>query len=96
MGYKVGKDGVSRQRREILLSNILTRPIPFCGSPAYMIEWGAPNSRKRYNKLTKVIQRLIIKNKNMPGIEKTIIEWNEDLIYLKENYKNVFPKPYIN
>jgi hypothetical protein len=96
MGYKVGNDGVSKKRREILLTRILTHTIPFCGSPAYMYEWGGPNTRKRYNKLTTVIQLLIIKKKYIPGIEKAIIEWSEDLIYLKENYRNAFPKPYIN
>jgi len=96
IGYKVGKDGIPRERRRLILDRILKGKIPFCGSKAYMVEWGAPSTRKRYNKLNTVINRLIIRNRNMPGIEKAILEWSEDLEYLRDKYKDSFPKPYIN
>jgi hypothetical protein len=80
----------------MLLINILTRTIPLCQSPAYKIEWGPPNTKKRYNKLINVLQTLIFVKRNEPGHERALIEWKEDMIYLRENHRDKFPKTYIN
>ena len=61
--------------------------LPFCGSPAYMAEWGYPNSKKRYRKLRDVLNQLIYKNRNFPEMTAAIIDWKTDLEYIKNKWK---------
>ena len=90
IGYKVGNEGASEKKRRELLDFIVSAdPLPFVWSPAYMAEWGPSKSKKRYAKLTTVIRSLAFGNQNLPNIEKAIIEWETDLEYLSERWKQV-------
>ena len=57
---------------------------------------GDPKTKKRYLKTYKVIQFFIDKytNYKKQGFEKAIIEWNEDIDYLKKLYAVQFPKSF--
>lgn len=88
IGYKVGKEGASEKRRRQLLDFIITAdPLPFVWSPAYMEGWGKAGSPERYNKLTSVIRSLSNGNQHLPNIDKAIIEWQTDLDYLDQHWK---------
>lgn len=89
IGYKVGNEGASEKKRRDLIDFIICAdPLPFVWSPAYMAEWGEPMSKKRYNKLTTVIRSLAVKNQNVQNIDKAIIEWQTDLDYIDENWRD--------
>ena len=63
--------------------------MPFCGSPAYMAEWGYPNSKKRYRKLRDVLSQLIYKNRNYQDKTSAILHWKTDLEYIKKHYNHL-------
>ena len=86
LGYSVGESGVRTKRRRLIIDYIINETLPFVGSPSYMAEWGKPSTKKRYNKLQTVLSEMIFQNKNK-GWDKAIIEWTEDLEYLREKWK---------
>jgi len=92
IGYKVGNDGLSQLKREILLNHIIQIQLPFCQSPSYMAEWGHPNSKKRYTKLVNVLNQLIFKKQNIPGFDVAVGDWKKDLSYVKEKWRPFFIK----
>ena len=52
MDYRVGDtQGVKTGCRTQIIKEVLTSPLPFVESPAYMREWGEPCSKERYNKI---------------------------------------------
>ena len=87
LGYSVGESGVKSKRRRLIIDYIINGTLPFVGSPAYMAEWGGPFTGKRYHKLQTVLSEMVLQNKNK-GWDKAIIEWNEDLGYLRETWKH--------
>ncbi|PPR61306.1 MAG: hypothetical protein CFH08_02222 [Alphaproteobacteria bacterium MarineAlpha3_Bin7] len=87
LGYSVGNEGVKTSIRRTILDDIMTINLPIVGSPAYTLEWGEPNSRQRYNKLVRTIQSLIVGARKDIAIEKAVIEWSEDLDYIKSKFK---------
>lgn len=89
IGYAVGNDGVGTARRQLLLDHLIQGTLPFCGSPAYMAEWGYPNSKKRYRKLRDVLSQLVYKNRNFQEMAAAIIHWQTDLEYIKKNYNHL-------
>lgn len=90
LGYKVGNDAEPQKIRYQLLNFIITGHLPFVGSPAYMLEWGEPCSRERYNKLTRVIRRLAFKSSHFENMEKAVSDWEDDLIWLEKEWRNKF------
>lgn len=90
IGYKVGNDGLSQSKREIMLDHIIQIQLPFCQSPSYMEEWGHPNSKKRYTKLVNVLNQLIFKKQNILGFDVAVGDWKKDLSYVKEKWRPVF------
>jgi hypothetical protein len=86
VGYKVGNDGGAERERRQKLDFIMSGVLPPVSSPAYMAEWGAPNSRERYRKLHRVIRVLASSNKHFPNRELAIQHWEEDLVYLEETW----------
>lgn len=88
MGYRVGNGGLPTRKRWDVLDRIMSTPqLPFVGSPAYMKEWGGPNSATRYRKLHRVIviQRSSASHKD--GREKACADWSEDLDYLEREWQ---------
>lgn len=89
IGYAVGNDGVGTVKRQLLLDHLIQGTLPFCGSPAYMAEWGYPNSKKRYRKLRDVLNQLVYKNRNFQEMASAIIHWQTDLEYIKGKWKHL-------
>ncbi len=90
VGYKVGNDGLPARQRRALLEYILTRQLPPVGSPAYMAEWGAANTKERYRKLHRVIRVLASRALTLGNMEKAACEWEEDLEFLDKTWKRRF------
>ena len=90
MGYNVGNMGAPEKSRRYIIDEVMTQQLPFIGGGAYMQEWGEPNSKKRYNKLLRTIIGFLDKNRNFRGMEKAVIEWNDDIQYIVQEYKSKF------
>lgn len=86
VGYKVGKDGAPERQRHAKLDFIMTGVLPPVSSPAYMAEWGSPNSRQRYQKLHRVIRVLASGNIKLPNMELAVQHWEDDLKYLEQKW----------
>lgn len=86
LDYKVGKQGEPPHVRRKILTFIMMQRLPFVGSPAYMMEWGEPQSTKRYNKLRSVLHNLYLKSMNMEHFEKASREWVEDRDWLIQHW----------
>ena len=90
IGYKTGNDGLGQRKRRLILDHLIIGSLPFCGSPAYMAEWGYPNSKKRYRKLRDVLNQLIFMNQRFSDKEVAVGDWEDDLKYLKTTWKDKF------
>jgi hypothetical protein len=91
LGYHVGSvSGERTSVRRKILSRVLEEQLPMVGSPAYTYEWGTPNSAKRYQKLVHVFESQINNpaNHNKPNMEKAMIEWREDLEWVRKTYEH--------
>jgi hypothetical protein len=89
LGYHVGAvQGAKTTIRRQILKHVLEGQLPMVGSPAYTDEWGSPNSQKRYLKLSRVLESFLRdKNNNeRPNMEKAMLEWREDLEWLRHTY----------
>ena len=89
LGYRVGVNGERTPVRRKILSRALEGQLPLVGSPAYAYEWGTPNSTKRYQKLVHFFESQINNpaNHNKPNMEKAMIEWCEDLEWVRKTYE---------
>ena len=87
-GYHVGNQSKDEKYRRQILDYIVLSELPKIGSPVYMDEWGLPNSSKRMEKLIRVLSSLKRKKSaiNYKQFEKAIIEWGEDLEYIKRKF----------
>ncbi len=87
-GYHVGNHSKNEKFRRQILDYIVLSELPKIGSPVYMDEWGLPNSSKRMKKLIRVLSSLIREKSalNYNQFEKAIIEWGDDLKYIKKKY----------
>jgi len=92
LGYKVGQEGETKKRRQFILNYVVNEQLPFIQSPMYVKEWGDPKTKKRYIKTANVIKSFISKytNYNQSGYEKALLEWKEDIDYLRLLYSDQF------
>lgn len=88
MGYKVGKSGVSRRKREALLADAFAGALPSVNSAEYMDAWGKPGSPKRLRKMAFSIAEFAKTNKKNDAKKygEAIRDWESDLAYLKATY----------
>ena len=86
LGYSVGENGVKTKLRREILDYIMEGPLPIVESPAYTFEWGEPLTNTRFHKLTRSLRAFIDGAENREGMEKSMIEWMEDLEYLESMY----------
>jgi hypothetical protein len=88
LGYAVGQEGVKTKIRQIILGHVMAGQLPVVGSPAYTLEWGTPSSNKRYYKLYRTLQSFVSGAiaRSDREMEKAIIEWSEDLEFIKIEY----------
>jgi hypothetical protein len=92
LGYRVGNaNGEKTPNRRLILKLLLERQLPMVGSPAYTDEWGAPESSRRYEKLTRFLESQLNNpgNINRPNMEKAMIEWGEDLEWVRRTYSHL-------
>lgn len=89
VGYKVGNDGAPEKQRRLKLDYIMSGTLPPVASPAYMAEWGEPNTRQRYRKLHRVIRVLASSGKQFPNMELAVQHWEDDLLYIEKNWSSI-------
>ncbi len=85
LGYHVGENGERREIRRRILKHVLEGELPLVSSIAYTLEWGSPGTKQRYWKLTRFLEGQIA-NRAYEYMEKAIIEWSEDLDWVREPY----------
>jgi hypothetical protein len=93
MGYHVGDtEGETTPIRRQILKQLLERQLPMVKSPAYTDEWGTPNSLQRYRKLVRVLENQLNNphNSSRPNMERSMIEWREDLEWIQANFSHIF------
>ena len=89
-GYHVGDNGINdTKKRHKILDHVLEAPIPPVRDPAYVKEWGKPNSRKRIRKLERTLIGLYkgfskIKTNRQISYERAINQWKMDLQYIRQ------------
>ena len=91
--YHVGEtEGVKKKYRHEILNQIMTRELPLVQSPAYTAEWGEKNSCERLKKLSNSLSAFIFDAqhgyKAQQNYDMAIMDWSDDLDFLKENYYN--------
>ena len=84
IGYRVGNDGLPEHKRRILIDYVLSEILPPVGSPAYMAEWGEPETAERYRKAHLVIRVLASSAKTLGNQDKAAAEWEADLEYMEQ------------
>ena len=89
VGYKVGNEGAPEQQRRLKLDYIMSGILPPVASPAYMAEWGEPKTHQRYRKLHRVIRVLASSGKKFSNMERAVLHWEDDLVYLEHTWKNI-------
>lgn len=88
LGYRVGQEGEKTPIRRQILKRVIELELPLVSSPAYTHEWGTPNSSKRYWKLTRFLEGQL-SNPAYREMEKAMIEWFEDLEWVKKTYAHL-------
>lgn len=88
MRYHVGKDGVPTPLRRTILAQVVEGEIPPIPNPTYMDDWGDAGTEKRLQKLVNSLVFFVTDNMRFKDAAraKAIIEWQEDLDWLKTTY----------
>jgi hypothetical protein len=88
--YKVGWSGTTPKRRQILLDRIYLDKLPKINSVQYMSEWGDPQTASRLKKMAESIASFArnAKRRNHQQLRKAILDWENDLNYLRCKYYN--------
>ncbi len=88
MGYAVGQKGAYTTRRLQVLDYVFNERVPKVQSYEYMEEWGAPKSSRRLEKLVNSLAAFArnAKRNRTRDMGSAVVEWEEDLKYLKEKY----------
>ena len=93
VGYRVGIErGLDRDARRNILSNSFSGSYDhlkrwYVDSDEYMARWGKPNSRTRLFQMSHHIHALIISRRGNPSMKYAVLDWKEDLNWLKKFYK---------
>lgn len=92
MGYRVGENGISSEKRKALLDYIFDNRLPMLESKDYMSGWGSPKSSTRLKKLANTLASFVrlAKRNNPERLQVAISEWTADLRYLKKRYYGTF------
>jgi hypothetical protein len=93
VGYRVGIErGLDRDARRSILRNSFSGSYDhlkrwYVDSDEYMARWGKPKSRTRLFQMSHHIHALIISRRNNPSMKYAVLDWKEDLHWLKKFYK---------
>jgi hypothetical protein len=85
LGYKVGNNGERKPVRRAILTQIIERQLPPVGSHLYVMEWGEPNSRERYLKLTRVLDKLVTNPAHRLN-HQALMDWGGDLEWIQQTF----------
>jgi len=87
LGYRVGVTGTIQSKRQEILGEVFTSPLPNVHSIECMEEWGSPGSSRRLEKMANSIASFArnAKRSSLPR-ETAICDWEEDLAWLKEEF----------
>jgi hypothetical protein len=89
IGYRVGNDGIALQlRRDILNHVYISDHLPMVKDVNYMLEWGEKKTAKRLLKIVNLLTYLCrsIKRKKDQDNARAILDWENDLDWLKINF----------
>jgi hypothetical protein len=89
MQYRVGRtNGVQPIVRKILLDTIFMSSLPPVFPPNYLLQWGAPKTAWRLQKMAETLAAFIrnAKRRNDDRLDDAIGEWEHDFRYLYERY----------
>jgi len=89
LGYRVGKQGASVQRRrEILEGAFLSQHLPQVNSNEYTAEWGNADSAKRLKKMANFIATECrnAKRQKHADFSAAIADWESDFNWLKSKF----------
>ena len=86
LGYHVGHSQGQPAETRLILKFVLEGELPMVHSANYMVEWGEPNSSKRFEKLVRVLQNLIDGNRSKPRSKLAVGQWSEDLEWIQGSY----------
>jgi len=88
VGYRVGQNGVTPQKRRALLEDVYLRRVPPVNSQDYMSTWGKPRTSTRLKKLANVVASNArhAKRNSSERFSIAISEWEADLAYMKKKF----------
>jgi hypothetical protein len=86
LGYRVGNSGERQKYRRQLLDHAMSADLPFVGTIAYSLSWGAPLSSTRYFKLVRTLESFITNAKIRPGMALACSHWQADLDYVVDTW----------
>ncbi len=89
LGYHVGRTkGEPSTYRQFTLRRIFERALPAAFDKAHMDEWGPEGSSHRLRKMAECIANFTknAKRKRSDSYDDAILEWEQDLQYLHDNY----------
>lgn len=92
MGYRVGTNGISSEKRKALLDYIFDNRLPKLESKAYMSGWGNPRSSTRLKRLANTLASFVrfAQLNDRERYQVAVSEWTADLRYLKKRYYGKF------
>lgn len=88
LGYKVGKKGLSEDKRHKILDFVFFHALPMIEDKEYLRQWGRPKTEKRLHKIAVSLASFTRNAKKIKtkDFSKAIEDWERDLDYLKTNY----------
>ena len=91
-GYTTRKDGPSETFRQNILKEVFLgqQQMPDWLSETVSLQWGAPQSVERFNKIRSTINVCLgtQKGKQNPSLQ-AIKKWEEDLVYMDNNLREL-------
>lgn len=88
LGYQVGQNGLLTRRRREILDSAYGKDLPHFGSSTYMMEWSAPRTARRLQKLAESLAAFArnAKRRTHSDLSQAISDWENDLEYLRMTY----------
>ena len=91
-GYTTRKDGPNASVRQRILEEVFLgqQDMPDWLSDSVTLQWGAPKSVKRFNKIRSTINVGLGTQKGRPNPSmQAIKKWEDDLVFMDENFKQM-------
>jgi len=81
-GYRVGQDGLPRDKRRELLAALFSRPLRALPQVENVSEWGEPRTPKRYWKMVRCLQAFTENARGRKTMRRAVNDWEADLEWL--------------